>query len=114
MINWVIQGLIAAEELGITQADAASKADDIGADAQTRRLLGVHYERGELWTPGFAALDARFMQRAIAAVGNYGEIYERTIGDAIPRTCTPNALAIDDSVDCPEGQGGLLHALPYR
>ena len=114
VINWVIQGLIAAEELGITQASVTSMAGDPGSNSQIRRLLGVHYERGELWTPGFVALDAHFMQRAIAAVGNYGEIYDRTIGDAIPRACTPNALAIDDSVDCPPGQGGLLYALPYR
>ena len=114
VINWVINGLIAAEELGITQANVTSVPDDPGLNSPIRRLLGVYYERGELWTPGFVALEAHFMQRAIAAVGNYGEIYDRTIGDAIPRTCTPNALAIDDSVDCPPGQGGLLYAHPYR
>ena len=56
----------------------------------------------------------QFIQRAITAVGNYGEIYARTIGDSIPRPCTPNALAIDDPVDCPAGSGGILYALPYR
>lgn len=114
VVNWVIQGLIAAEELGVTQANVTSLADDPRSDSQIERLLGVYYEGGELWTPGFVELDTHSMPRAIAAVGNYGEIYDRTIGDAIPRTCTPNALAIDDSVDCPPGQGGLLHALPYR
>ena len=114
VINWVIRGLIAAEELGITQANVTSMAGDIRSNQQIMRLLGVHYEGGELWGPGFVALDTHFMQRAIAAVGNYGEIYDRTIGNAIPRACTPNALAIDDSVDCPPGQGGLLYASPYR
>ena len=72
------------------------------------------YEGREVSTLGFDAVGAQFIQRAIAAVGNYGEIYERTIGDYIPRTCSLNALASDDSVDCPPGQGGILYALPYR
>ena len=63
---------------------------------------------------GFGRVDAQFIQRAIAAVGNYGEIYERTIGDYIPRACTLNALALDTSVDCPPGRGGIMYALPYR
>lgn len=40
------------------------------------------------------------------AVGNYGEIYERTLAAAgIAREGTPNALLTD---------GGLLYAPPYR
>ena len=58
-------------------------------------------------------MDAQFIQRAIAAVGNYGEIYAREIGDAIPRACTLNALVIKNE-NCPKGQGGIQYALPYR
>ena len=113
VVNWVVHGLIAAEELGITQANVHALAAN-PPNTTIARLLGASYEGGEVATLGFDAIDAQFIQRAIAAVGNYGEIYERTIGDYIPRACTLNALALDTSVDCPPGQGGILYALPYR
>ena len=113
VVNWVVHGLIAAEELGITQANVAAMAAD-PPNTEIARLLGVPYEGREVSTLGFDAVGAQFIQRAIAAVGNYGEIYERTIGDWIPRACSLNALAIDRSVDCPPGLGGILYALPHR
>ena len=113
VVNWVVNGLIAAEEIGITQGNVAAFASN-PPDAEVARLLGASYEGGEVAALGFDSIDAQFIRRAIAAVGNYGEIYERTIGDALPRACTLNALAVDDAVDCPHGRGGILYALPYR
>ena len=113
VVNWVVHGLIAAEELGITQANVRSLAAN-PPNPTIARLLGVPHKGGEVYALGFDRIDAQFIQRAIAAVGNYGEIYERTVGDYIPRTCTLNALASDKSVDCPPGMGGIMYALPYR
>ena len=111
-VNWVVQGLIAAEELGITSRNAEAMADS-PPNVEIALLLGAPFE-GEERALGFHSLDGQFIRRAILAVGNYGEIYEREIGDVIPRACTLNALATDDSVDCPPGTGGILYALPYR
>ena len=113
VVNWVVHGLIGAEELGITQANVSALAAD-PPNTAIARLLGVPYEGGEVSALGFDRVDAQFIQRALAAVGNYGEIYDRTIGDNIPRDCTLNALATDTSVQCPAGQGGIMYALPYR
>ncbi len=113
VVNWVVHGLIAAEEMGITSRNVGAMAST-PPNTTVARLLGVSFEGSTPATLGFDSVDAQFIQRAIAAVGNYGEIYDRTIGDTIPRDCTLNALAIDDSVDCPAGQGGILYALPYR
>lgn len=113
IVNWVVHGLIAAEEEGITSANVSAMAAN-PPNTAIARLLGVSYEGGGVSALGFDTVDAQFIQRAIAAVGNYGEIYDRTIGDNIPRACSLNALAIDDSVDCPPGEGGILYALPYR
>ena len=113
VVNWVVHGLIAAEEEGITQANVAAMAAS-PPNTGIARLLGVPYEGGSVSTLGFDSVDAQFIQRAIAAVGNYGEIYDRTIGDNIPRDCTLNALATDTSVQCPAGEGGVLYALPFR
>ena len=112
VVNWVVQGLIAAEEMGITQANVASLAANPPSYA-VARFLGVPYEGGEVYALGFDRIDPQFIQRAIAAVGNYGEIYERTVGDYIPRKCTLNDLVINNS-GCPDGQGGIMYALPYR
>ena len=112
VVNWVVHGLIAAEEMGITSGNVGAMAAN-PPNTTVARLLGVAFEGGEVADLGFG-VDPQFLQRAIAAVGNYGEIYARTVGDAVPRACTLNALAIDDSVDCPAGTGGIQYAMPYR
>jgi general L-amino acid transport system substrate-binding protein len=112
IVNWVVQGLIRAEEIGITRANVDQMAAN-PPNAEVARLLGVSYEGGSVSAQGFDRIDARFIQRAIRAVGNYGEIYARTVGDYIPRACTLNDLVINNS-GCPDGQGGLMYALPYR
>lgn len=116
VVNWVVNGLIAAEEIGITRANVAAMAAD-PPNTEIARLLGVPFEGGDVATLGFDAVDAQFIQRAIAAVGNYGEIYDREIGTNIGRDCTLNALARPKAyaaAECPAGQAGILYALPYR
>ncbi|HCV00315.1 MAG: amino acid ABC transporter substrate-binding protein [Dehalococcoidia bacterium] len=112
VVNWIVHGLIYAEELGVTKANVGQMASN-PPNTTIARLLGVAYEGGAVADLGFG-VDPQFLQRAIAAVGNYGEIYTQEIGNNIPRACTLNALAIDASVDCPPGKGGILYALPYR
>ena len=113
VVNWVVHGLIAAEEMGITKANVAAMASN-PPNTAVARLLGVSYEGGEVSTLGFDSVGAQFIQRAIAAVGNYGEIYENNVGDAVPRACSLNALASEDKSNCPPGTGGIQYALPYR
>ena len=113
VVNWVVHGLIAAEELGITRSSVSGLAAN-PPNTTVARLLGVSYEGGPVSTLGFDAVDAQFIQRALAAVGNYGEIYANTVGDAVPRACSLNALASEDKSNCPPGTGGIQYALPYR
>ena len=113
IVNWVVHGLIAAEEMGITQANVAAMASN-PPNTAIARLLGVSFEGGEVSTLGFDSVGAQFIQRAISEVGNYGEIYANNVGDAVPRACSLNALASEDKSNCPVGTGGILYALPYR
>ena len=113
VVNWVVHGLIAAEEMGITKANVAAMASN-PPNTAVARLLGVSFEGGEVSTLGFDSVGAQFIQRAIAAVGNYGEIYENNVGNAVPRACSLNALASEDKSNCPPGTGGIQYALPYR
>ena len=116
VVNWVVHGLIRAEEIGVTMSNVATHAAN-PQNTEIARLLGVPFEGGSVASLGFEVVDPQFIQRAIAAVGNYGEIYDREIGTAIGRDCTLNALARPQAyaaADCPAGQSGILYALPYR
>jgi general L-amino acid transport system substrate-binding protein len=103
LVRWVVNGVIIAEELGVTQANVAETAAGTPDNPEVSRLLGIEGQFGSL-----LGLDADFMVNVISAVGNYGEIYERNLGPAgtnIPREGTLNASW---------KQGGLLYAPPWR
>ena len=103
IVSWIVYGLISAEELGITRDNVAATASNPWSFA-VLWLLGVPFG-GEVFDPGFG-IDPQFIRRAIMAMGNYGEIYERTLAAVgIAREGTLNALHTD---------GGLLYAPPYR
>ena len=114
VVNWVVYGLINAEELGVSASNVAAMANDPPSTA-IARLLGVPFEAGgEVANLGFG-VDPQFVQRALMAVGNYGDIYERTVAQVgIDRACTLNALYTEDKSNCPPGSGGILYAPPYR
>jgi len=101
LVRWYTTALQEAEELGITQANA-EEMRRTSVNPNVRRLLGVTPELGQA-----LRLDAAWAYNAIRAVGNYGEIYERTMGPntpvALPRG--PNNLW---------NNGGLLYPLPMR
>ena len=104
VITWVVYGLINAEELGVTQSNVAAWSED-PPNTAVARLLGVPFEGGEVADLGFD-VDPQFIQRALRAVGNYGEIYERTVARVgIARAGTLNALYTE---------GGIIYAPPYR
>ncbi|NEQ98039.1 MAG: amino acid ABC transporter substrate-binding protein [Cyanothece sp. SIO2G6] len=97
VVKWVTYGLIQAEEFGITQADVAEVAAST-ENQDIKNFLGVGSDLGTQ-----LGIENDFMVKAISAVGNYGEIYERNIGDGIPRGL--NRLWTD---------GGLMYAPPAR
>ena len=104
VVQWVVFGLVQAEESGITSANVASNAAS-PADPGMARLLGVPYDGGEVSDFGFG-VDPTFIQRAIAAVGNYGEVYDRHL--------TPLGLTREGSLNALWTEGGLIYAPPFR
>ncbi len=104
IVNFVAIGIILAEEKGVTSENLADRMANPG-DLETASLLGVSFEGGEIFDSGLG-IDPDFMQDVIAAVGNYGEIYERHVTPlGIVREGTDNALAAD---------GGLLFTPPWK
>jgi general L-amino acid transport system substrate-binding protein len=102
IVKMVLFALINAEEMGITQANVEEMKNSDNINIQ--RLLG---QEGD-WGYTDLGLDADALARAIAAVGNYGEIYDRYMG--------PEGI----SFTLPRGlnelwtNGGLIYAPPVK
>jgi general L-amino acid transport system substrate-binding protein len=77
IIEWLHMALIEAEELGVTQANAADRTKD--ANPTVQRLLGTAGEFGAK-----LGLENGWALAALRAVGNYGEIFERNVGGNSP------------------------------
>ncbi len=105
--RWVLNALITAEELGITQANVDSLAQaDSGSDhPEVRRLLGS--DGGEGSMGAMLGLDADWAVNAIRAVGNYGEVFDRHLG---PDT----RLGLDRGLNAQYTDGGILYSPPFR
>jgi general L-amino acid transport system substrate-binding protein len=100
-VTWVHYGLIEAEELGVTAANADEQAKS-GQNPAVQRLLGTTGEFGSRF-----GLDNKWMLNAIKAAGNYGEIFERNVGAG-------SALKLPRGLNGLWSKGGLMYAIPYR
>ncbi|MEX2548474.1 MAG: amino acid ABC transporter substrate-binding protein [Chloroflexota bacterium] len=104
VVKWVVFATFTTEELDITSQNVAQLASS-SADPVVRRLLGVQPEAGSLAAD--LGLDDDWVVTMTTAVGNYGEIYDRSLGPNTPLNLArgPNQQWTD---------GGLLYAPPYR
>ena len=100
IIAWLHYGLIEAEELGVTQANADEMAKSQVPAVQ--RLLGSAGDLGSRLN-----LDNKWMLVAIKAVGNYAEIFERNVGKSSP-------LKLDRGLNATWTKGGLMYAIPFK
>jgi general L-amino acid transport system substrate-binding protein len=101
VVNWVVQGLIAAEEHGITRANVLQQAAS-SPNAEVQRMLGRSGDTGKL-----IGLDREWLLHAIQATGNYGEIFSRNVG-------ADSSLGLPRGLNALWTQGGLQYALPIR
>jgi len=97
----VVFALIEAEEYGITQANVDQMVKD-SKDPVVQRILGTSEDTGKL-----LGLDKDWAYRAIKAVGNYGEIFERNVG---PKS----ALKLPRGANNLWSHGGFMYAPPVR
>lgn len=101
VVRWTVYGLIEAEELGL-KSDNLQKQLSESTDPAVLRLLGKGEDLGKM-----LGLDKEWLLRALSAVGNYGEMYERHIGEKTP-------VGLKRGVNALWTQGGLIYALPLR
>ncbi|MDB9524509.1 amino acid ABC transporter substrate-binding protein [Oscillatoria sp. CS-180] len=100
VVKWVTYGLIQAEEMGITSGNIAEFEGS--EDPNIARFLGEEGTLGE-----DMGLPNDFMKRAITNVGNYGEIYERNLGQE-------SQFNLDRGQNALWTEGGLLYSPPFR
>ena len=98
--RWTHYAMVNAEELGVNQ----SNVDDmLKSDApDIRRLLGVDGQFGQAM-----GLTNDWAYRIIKAVGNYGESFERNVGQGSP-------LKIARGLNALWTKGGLQYGIPVR
>lgn len=100
VVRFTLNALVAAEELGVTQANADAMLKSQNPDIQ--RLLGVN---GELGSKMGVTND--YAYQAIKAVGNYGEIWDRNVGPNTP-------LRLERGRNALVSHGGVMMSVPVR
>jgi general L-amino acid transport system substrate-binding protein len=100
VVNWVTSALIQAEISGVSKANIESMKQSTDMTVQT--LLGVR--QGMQWG---LTLNRNWAYWAIQAVGNYGEVFDRTAG-------SHSALRLERGLNQPWTEGGMLYAVPFR
>jgi general L-amino acid transport system substrate-binding protein len=98
IVRWTLFGLLEAEEYGVTQANV-DKMRAESKDPPVQRLLGTSGDIGK-----GMGMDNEWMVRAIKAVGNYGELYERHI----------KPLGLERGLNALWKDDGLMYAPPIR
>jgi general L-amino acid transport system substrate-binding protein len=100
LVKFVLDGMIEAEELGISQAnvDEMAKSDD----PVIKRFLGI--------SPGYGkavGVDEKWMYNVVKQIGNYGDSFERNVGSKTP-------LRLERGQNALWTNGGLMYAIPFR
>ena len=100
LVRWSLFAQINAEEAGVTMKNV----DDMmkSADPNIRRILGVEGVKGE-----FLGVDDKWAYNIVKQVGNYGEMFERNVGQG-------SALKIARGQNALWNKGGIQYAPPIR
>ena len=99
--RWILFSLIAAEEFGVTAANAETFAASSN-NREIRRLLGVEDNFGDR-----LGLAPDFAVTMLSATGNYGEIFDRNLGQG-------SELGLRRGLNAQWTEGGLLYSPPFR
>lgn len=100
IVKWTLYAMINAEELGITSANVDEALKSKKPDVM--RLVGTEGAYGEV-----IGLPKDWAARVIRHVGNYGEVYERNVGQG-------SKLGIPRGLNQLWNAGGIQYAPPIR
>ena len=100
IVKWVLFAMLNAEELNITQNNVDEMVKS--SNPEIRRFVGTEGNYGEQ-----LGLTKDWAVRIIKLVGNYGESFERNVGQGSP-------LKIDRGLNKLWSKGGIQYAPPIR
>jgi len=100
VVKWVLFAMLNAEELNITQKNIDDMAKS--ANPEIKRFVGTEGNYGEQ-----LGLTKDWAVRIIKLVGNYGESFERNVGQGSP-------LKIERGLNKLWSKGGIQYAPPIR
>ncbi|MBB5214037.1 amino acid ABC transporter substrate-binding protein [Parapusillimonas granuli] len=101
IVKWSLFAMQNAEEMGITQGNV-DKIKAESKDPNVQRLLGTGEDMGKQ-----LGLDKEWAYRIVKQVGNYGESFDRNMGENSP-------LKLPRGVNKLWNDGGLMYAPPIR
>ncbi|SAI67813.1 amino acid ABC transporter substrate-binding protein [Bordetella ansorpii] len=100
VVRWALNVQLEAEEYGITSKNVDDMAKSSNPNIQ--RILGT--------TPGMGknlGVDDKWAYNIIKQVGNYGEVFERTLGKG-------SAMKLERGLNASYKQGGIMYGWPVR
>jgi general L-amino acid transport system substrate-binding protein len=100
LVRWTHHAMVDAEELGVNKNNVDDQKNS--TNPEIRRLLGLEGQFGEA-----LGLTNDWAYRIIKAEGNYGESFERNVGQGSP-------LKIARGLNALWTKGGLQYGLPVR
>lgn len=100
IVRWTLFTLLEGEELEVGMGTMATA--EKSEKPAVRRILGAEGELGKN-----LGLAPDFAKKILSQVGNYGEVFERNLGQSSP-------LKIDRGVNKLWSKGGLHYAMPFR
>jgi general L-amino acid transport system substrate-binding protein len=100
LVRWTHHAMLDAEELGVNKNNVDDQKNS--TNPEIRRLLGLEGQFGEA-----LGLTNDWAYRIIKAEGNYGESFERNVGQGSP-------LKIARGLNALWTKGGLQYGLPVR
>jgi general L-amino acid transport system substrate-binding protein len=100
LVRWVHMAMLDAEELGVTKANVDQMKSS--QNPEIKRLLGTEGKFGEA-----IGLTNDWAVRIIKHVGNYGETFERNVGEG-------SKLKIKRGLNALWTKGGLQYGIPVR
>jgi general L-amino acid transport system substrate-binding protein len=108
VLFWGFQVMLTAEKYGITSANIDSIVADLENQPKAvKRLFGEKSAAGDMAEK--LQIPSKWSYSIIKQVGNYGEVFNRHLGDSTPfkldRKGSPNDLS---------SNGGLMYAYPIR
>jgi general L-amino acid transport system substrate-binding protein len=101
LVKWSLNAMIEAEELGLSSANVDSMKVS-SKNPAIRRMLGVEGDTGKN-----LGVDNSWSFNIIKQVGNYGEVFDRHLGENTP-------VGLPRGLNRLWNKGGILYAPPVR